>query len=87
MAEDRDEWKILGRNLGTATGWDQTNMISLVAYDFIPHCGIPLDAGVVTFDLERGYATYYGDDGNEIKTIDLITALANIPRDPDTKDA
>lgn len=72
---ERLEWEVLGRVVGTATGWDQQDTWIMMLYDFEPAEGVELPSGDVSFDFERGLATTYNDEGEPVETVDLIASL------------
>ena len=76
---ERLEWEIMGRVVGTATGWDQQDTWIMMLYAFEPAEGIALPSGDVSFDFERGLCILYNDEGEILETADLITAIAHIP--------
>jgi len=73
MAE-RSEWAILGRIVGTATGWDQAGAFSIYVYDLEPVPGLGIPAGDVVIDFEAGWI-----EAGDHKA-DLIEALRGLPR-------
>lgn len=80
MSDDRMDWTVLGRVIGTGTGWDQQDTNVIIIYDFIPAEGIPLPSGDLSFDSELGYFQTYDDEGNEVAVVDAIDTLANVKR-------
>jgi hypothetical protein len=79
MAEqERFEWVVLGRVIGTATGWDQADTFVMQIYDFEPDKEINLPkADCLTIDFEKGVAQIYDDDGQLKQDFDLINILKN----------
>lgn len=66
---------ILGRLVGTSTGWDQQDTMIFSNYDFVPGkgCSIPA-AKCVNFDFETGkWST--SNDGETVQEGDIIYAL------------
>lgn len=76
---DRMEATVLGRVIGTATGWDMHDTMVFGFYDFEPADGVPLLGGQVDVNFETGKFTVYDDDGAPVTSIDLVSALAGVP--------
>lgn len=74
------EWVMLGRVIGTGSGWDQTDTMSMTIYDFVPTEGVTLPRGTVDFHFETGLATLYSDSGTIIETVDIVDAIAHLPQ-------
>jgi hypothetical protein len=73
---ERQEWIILGRVIGTATGWDQGDTFVIQIYDFEPAPGVNLPADeCISFDFEKGLAQTYDDAGQTKESFDIISAL------------
>lgn len=80
MSKDkRTDWTVLGRKIGTATGWDEPDTFVMVIYDFEPADGIDLPSGDVNFNFETGTAETYDDDGEVTMSMDLVEVLAGHP--------
>lgn len=80
MSRERTEWTILGRKIGTATGWDQADTLIMQVYDFEPSEGVDLPTSdCIMFDFEHGTAETYDDAGNTLVSKDLVAALAGLP--------
>lgn len=75
---ERIEFEVMGRVIGTSSGWDQVDTWAMHLYDFVPAEGIILPKGGVTFDFERGLATSYTDSGTIIEAIDIVHALSEM---------
>ena len=75
MSAERLDWEVMGRLVGTATGWDQQDTWVMMLYDFVPVEGIPFPTGDVTFDFERGTVTLYNDDGVATDVVDFVEAV------------
>jgi hypothetical protein len=76
---ERDEWKVLGRTIGVASGWDQADTFVMALYDFEPTDGIKLPSGTLTIDFEAGTASTYDDAGKVLESVDLVKAIADAP--------
>ncbi len=85
---ERSEWTVLGRVVGTATGWDQIDDSIIILYGYEPSAAMsvhfpidltakPLDLGV---DFENGWLETYADDGEVVTKVDIFEALAALPR-------
>ena len=78
---ERSDWIILGRVIGTATGWDQTDTFAVNLYNFEPANGVSIPAAdCLSIQFEDGLAKIYSDDGKILRSIDIITAIAHLPR-------
>lgn len=75
---ERLDWELMGRLIGTATGWDQHDTWIMMLYDFEPLEGLALPSGDVTFDFERGTATTYNDDGVATDVVDFLDAISHL---------
>ncbi len=73
--KERNEWKFLGRPIGTATGWDG-EMDAFVLYDFEPAQGIDLPACDLQIEIEAGLFKGYDNDGNELWRKDILSVLS-----------
>lgn len=72
---------ILGRLLGTASGWDGADDPAVAYYDFEPEAGVRLQAGsFVEFSLDTGNVVYYNEDGDKTVTVDLVSLCQDIPK-------
>ena len=83
ISEKLSEVTLFGRKLGTCFGWDMTDESVYVFYDFTPYTDVPLPSGDVFFDLPRGLAETYDDDGNVMRRQDFIHGLRNVTRTED----
>ncbi len=84
MAAKKDEpleWIVMGRVIGTATGWDQSSDWDMQLYNFVPATTCPtLIAGDPCIMFEQGRICYYDDQGQETLTLDLIDATMHAER-------
>lgn len=76
-----EETTILGRHVGTSTGWDQGDTFAIVLYDFKPAEGIDIPAGDLNVDYDTGKMSIWKDDGSgKTWEADMITVLAKLPQ-------
>lgn len=80
----RSDWKLLGRTIGTGTGWDDNDFIAFVIYDFEPRTGLALPKGNVYVDLTQGTMQLTDDKGVAFEVVDLVQALQSLPLEPDS---
>lgn len=74
-------WTILGREVGTATGWDHLDTFVIQLIDFQANPASKLPSGeFVSFDFEQGFATVWKENGTEKETVDIIEAIAALPK-------
>ena len=78
--DKRVEWILLGRKIGTGTGWDDVDVLVITIYDFEPAQFCKLPIGTVTFDLNKGIASSYDDGGNELVSLDIMDAIGACER-------
>jgi hypothetical protein len=79
MGDKRLDWVVLGRKIGTATGWDQADTFVMQIYDFEPADGVGLPASeCLSFDFENGVAETYDEKGKTTESRDLVTSLFGI---------
>lgn len=76
---ERSEWTVLGRMIGTATGWDQADTFVIALYDFQPAKGVALPAGILTIDFANGTAETFDDNGVVLVSKDIVAAVAHMP--------
>lgn len=76
MNDKRVTFKVLGRNIGTATGWDELGDNDIILYEFIPDSRFDLPSGDLGVLFEAGRFVTYDSDGNEANDIDMVAALA-----------
>jgi len=78
---ERNDCIILGRNIGTTTGWDgDEDTVLILLYEFQPAAGIDLPPGDLTIDFDSGLAETHDEDGNVLISKDIVIVLANVPR-------
>lgn len=79
--QERHEYVVLGRIIGTAAGWDQVGDWSINFYEFEPAPGVPLPvAEALFFDSETGLFEAYDDAGNVVFHQDAIVTLLAVPK-------
>ena len=79
------ELVILGRTIGTYSGWDQMDTNSFMFYEFKPIDALketlsPGDLGVNYSDGHFEYFTAISGDGNPTKQLDILDTLVGIKR-------
>jgi len=76
---ERFNWEVMGRVVGTASGWDQADTFEMVLYDFVPLEGLPLPRGdFVNFNFETGLVSKYDDTGKPTDVVDFVEAVAHL---------
>lgn len=80
MDESRSEYKVLGRVVGTATGWDEVgDPGDIILYDLVANPMYPdLPSGDVAFMMGTGVLESYDEEGEVTFTGDIITVLTNV---------
>jgi hypothetical protein len=79
--EERSNLILLGRDVGTFTGWDQGDTTSFVFYGFKPKFEGWLE-GDLSVDYENGNLLFYDDEGNIVWEQDIVNTLKEIAREP-----
>jgi hypothetical protein len=75
---DLVEWTVLGRVIGTATGWDDIDGSDFILYDFVPTSEVDLPSGELCVLLEKGLFEMYDDAGDVKFSADIVTTLRDI---------
>lgn len=76
MTDKREPCSILGRYIGTATGWDQTDDWALCFYYFEPYEGFhATKAETLNVDFEKGVIQSIDDEGVIIYEADMLETL------------
>lgn len=75
---DRLPWTILGRNIGTASGWDHADAFVMQLYDFEPADDVDLPSGTLCIDFEKGIAETFDDEGKTLISKDIVLALFDV---------
>lgn len=78
MENKRLTYTILGRNIGTATGWDELDLDVMVLYEFEPAEGINLPKGDLYVNYIKGIFQNAEDDNSV--AFDMIDVLKNVER-------
>lgn len=78
----RSDCTVLGRNIGTATGWDQVDTFVMMLHDFEPVDGVDLPSGDINIDFEKGVVVAFDDDANVISSKDIVLALFDVMKEP-----
>lgn len=78
MENKRSTYPILGRNIGTATGWDELDLDVMILYEFEPAEGINLPRGDLYVDYINGIFQNAEDDDST--AFDMIDILKNIKK-------
>jgi len=79
MNEDRVEFTVLGRLLGTGTGWDDIGTNRMLLYDFESAKEYALPNGNLIIDFEDGSFEYYDEDGDILASFDILDIMKVIP--------
>jgi len=84
----RDNLRVLGRTIGTYSGWDGDDSTGFVFYAFKPIdvLATELPEGDLNMNWDTGEFTYWLGDGEEFapyKVLDMLTILNMVQRDPD----
>jgi hypothetical protein len=74
----RIECTLLGRMIGTATGWDDSGEMDFVLYDFIPDPRVNIPPGDLSVEITKGLFSHYNDDGEVVWDQDIITTLKDL---------
>lgn len=81
MARKKNErlpWTVLGREIGTASGWDQADTFVMQLYDFEPAASVDLPPGTLCINFETGLAETYDEDGKVLISKDIVLALFDV---------
>ncbi|MGB3042502.1 MAG: hypothetical protein WBB98_04890 [Xanthobacteraceae bacterium] len=76
MSRERTTFKVLGHNIGTATGWDTLDGSDIILYEFVPDSRFHLPRGDLAVMFEKGTFETYDDDGNVTDSQDIVEVLA-----------
>jgi len=78
MTDKRVEFTVLGRIIGTGTGWDEMDNCHLIIYDFQPGERFPhIPEGDLGVNFNAGTFEYHDDQGNMIASYDIVKELSN----------
>lgn len=81
-------YRVLGRNIGTATGWDMCDDFEICLYNFTPVDGLRafLPTGDIWINFQHGtIMRYESENGTLIHSEDLIPILAMVPAQPEVR--
>jgi hypothetical protein len=85
MASERVDVVVLGRKIGTETGWDVLDETMYVFYDFKPVEDLkhrfPENIGDLIVDYGSGMFKVCDNEGKVIWSRDMIEALKDFPRE------
>lgn len=76
---ERSEFRVLGRKVGSASGWDDVTDHGIILYDFQPAPGVPIPPGDTVFEFESGVIEQ-SDESGVIWSKDMIEVLRDVPR-------
>lgn len=79
MIDKRYDAIILGRNIGTHTGWDELETNTFVLYDFVPR-GINIPAGDLTIRYDEGKFHVHDNEGDLIFEFDILATMLTLER-------
>lgn len=74
--------RVLGRVIGTATGWDQHDSSVFEYYGFQPVPEVNIPHGGICIDFDNGLLTMSDDESVEASR-DLLPIIANLPQEKD----
>lgn len=81
MSQDRMAVTVLGIEIGTGTGWDQSGDWSFVTYNFQPNqqfaivCPQAVAGCSLNVDYDDGLLSSYDDDGNQLWSANAVKTL------------
>lgn len=75
MSRERNPVSVVGRQIGTATGWDQMGDWAIVLYEFEPYEGFDMPIADLFVDYENGKFQNFDDKGNETENKDLLIVM------------
>lgn len=73
MTTSRDDCIILGRKIGTFSGWNVQDTLVVIFYEFEPVEGLQLPTEDLTVDFDGGQ--FITDKDGKIDIVDLIKGL------------
>jgi len=78
---ERLSWIVCGRQIGSASGWDQADTFVIQLYDFEPGEGYVGPSGdCVAIDFENVTIETFDNAGERVISVDLIDAIAGCRR-------
>jgi hypothetical protein len=78
--DERVPFIVLGRNIGTAAGWDQVGDWMMCLYHFVAVDCLSIPLGDLTVDFDGGNFEIVDDYGNVTFSADIIETLSKMPR-------
>lgn len=81
VSRKNEFWVVCGREIGSASGWDQWDTFVIQLYNLVPHgayAGPVSDC--VSIDFERGLIETRDDEGVVTGSADLLDAISACPR-------
>lgn len=78
---ERINVKLLGRTLGTASGWDGDPGEQIWFEDFLPKEGLALPTGQLGYSALEGLIGLTYEDGAFKEAFDVVSFLHGVPRD------
>lgn len=76
---DRSPFMVLGRDIGTGTGWDVIEFSQIVIYDFEPGPNVNIPKGDLSVEFDNGCFHQYDDFGVPSWSADMVTMLKDLP--------
>lgn len=75
-----EDWIVLGRVVGRATGWDQMDTLGMQLYGFKAHPGSGLPDEDPVFDFENGVIEFYDSNGERTARFDMVEVMSRLQR-------
>lgn len=69
------EVKILGVEVGKASGWDEVDLLGLQFYDFVPLEGFSIPAGDISVHYDSGIIGLYDKEGKDIGKLRILDVI------------
>jgi hypothetical protein len=83
MAEERTRCEVLGRDIGSYTGWDQPDTFTIQFIEFEPREGVNIPAGTLYIEFETGAYEVFDSKGDSVASGDIVNAIKDIkPPEP-----
>jgi hypothetical protein len=71
---------VLGRRIGTSSGWEQADDWLMILIDYEPAPGISLPIGDLCIDFQKGQFSTFDDAGRLNFVADIVTILSPLER-------